>query len=125
MKPLVFVVEDNPDVLFNILVTLEAHEYEVETATNGKEAIKRLSSFEKMPDLIISDIMMPEMDGYEFYQALTRDPDWKEIPLLFLSALATPDDVRFAKILGVTDYITKPFKEEDLLSMIENKLKEI
>lgn len=76
-----------------------------------------------MPDLINSDIMMPEMDGYEFYQTLKRDSTWKEIPLLFLSALATPDDVRFARILGVTDYITKPFKEEDLLSMIDRKLK--
>ena len=67
--------------------------------------------------------MMPEMDGYEFYQVLANDPLWKEIPLLFLSALATPDDIRFAHILGVNDYITKPFKEEDLLAMIERKLK--
>lgn len=64
------------------------------------------------------------MDGYEFYQVLTNDPSWKKIPLLFLSALATPDDIRFAHILGVEDYITKPFKEEDLLAMIEKKINE-
>ena len=122
IKPIILVVEDNPYVLFNIQVSLEANNYIVETATTGKEAIKKLSNKEPVPDLIVSDIMMPEMDGYEFYQVLTNDPIWKEIPLLFLSALATPDDIRFAQILGVEDYITKPFKEDDLLVMIERKL---
>ncbi|MFW9906376.1 MAG: response regulator [Candidatus Thorarchaeota archaeon] len=124
MKPTILVVEDNPDVLFNIQVSLEANNYMVETATTGKEAVAKLSNRETSPDLIVSDIMMPEMDGYEFYQVLANDPSWKEIPLLFLSALATPDDIRFAHILGVDDYITKPFKEEDLLAMIERKLKD-
>lgn len=124
IKPVILVVEDNPDVLFNIEVSLEANGYTVKTATTGKEAIKKLSEKEVIPDLIVSDIMMPEMDGYELYQVLGNDPTWKEIPLLFLSALATPDDIRFSSILGVKDYITKPFKEEDLLSMIERKLQE-
>ncbi len=104
---------------------MEANDYTVETAMTGSEAIKKLSARETVPDLIISDIMMPEMDGYELYQVLSNDPKWKEIPLLFLSALATPDDIRFSRILGVTDYITKPFKEEDLLKMIERKLNEV
>lgn len=118
------VIEDNPDVLFNLLVTLEANGYEVEAATNGKEAAKLLigKDQDSLPDLIISDIMMPEMDGYEFYQFINNDPLYKEIPLIFLSALATPDDIRFAKILGVNDYITKPFKDKDLLNMIEKRL---
>jgi len=118
------VIEDNPDVLFNLLVTLEANGYEVETATNGKEAAKLLTGRDQksIPDLIISDIMMPEMDGYEFHQFIKNDPTYKEIPLIFLSALATPDDIRFAKILGANDYITKPFKDKDLLDMIEKKL---
>jgi len=118
------VIEDNPDVLFNLLVTLEANGYEVETATNGKEAAKLLIGKDQksIPDLIISDIMMPEMDGYEFYQFIKNDPAYKDIPLIFLSALATPDDIRFAKILGVNDYITKPFKDKDLLDMIVKKL---
>ena len=120
IKPIILVVEDNPDVLFNIQVSLEANNYIVETATTGKEAIKKLSNKEPVPDLIVSDIMMPEMDGYEFYQVLTNDPIWKEIPLLFLSALATPDDIRFAQILGVEDYITKPFDVQKLISNVEH-----
>lgn len=124
MERVIFVVEDNPDVLFNIQITLEANNFKVITAINGKKAIKILLESKANPDLIITDIMMPEMDGYEFYQVVSSDPKWKEIPLLFLSALATPDDIRFAGILGVGDYITKPFKEEDLLKMIEKKMNE-
>jgi CheY-like chemotaxis protein len=118
------VIEDNPDVLFNLLVTLEANGYEVETSTNGKEAAKLLieKDEDSLPNLIISDIMMPEMDGYEFYQFLKNNQTLKDIPLIFLSALATPDDIRFAKILGVTDYLTKPFDDKDLLGLIEKKL---
>ena len=122
MNPTILVVEDNPDVLFNIQVALEANEYEVVTASNGKKAIKKLSEMKKKPDLIISDIMMPEMDGYELYQVLANNAEWKEIPILFLSALATPDDIRFSQILGVKDYITKPFKEEVLLDLIKEKI---
>lgn len=124
MERVIFVVEDNPDVLFNIQITLEANNFKVITAINGKKAIKTLLERKEAPDLIITDIMMPEMDGYEFYQVVSNDPKWKDIPLLFLSALATPDDIRFARILGVGDYITKPFKEEVLLEMIEKKLNE-
>ena len=124
MNPTILVVEDNPDVLFNIQVALEANEYEVVIASNGKKALKKLSEMEKHPDLIISDIMMPEMDGYELYQVLANNAEWKEIPILFLSALATPDDIRFSQILGVKDYITKPFKEEVLLDLIKTKLPE-
>ena len=122
MNPTILVVEDNPDVLFNIQVALEANEYDVVIASNGKKAIKKLSEMEKTPDMIISDIMMPEMDGYELYQVLANNQEWKEIPILFLSALATPDDIRFSQILGVKDYITKPFKEEVLLDLIKQKI---
>jgi len=124
MEREIFVVEDNPDVLFNIQITLEANNFKVITAINGKEAVKTLRERKNVPDLIITDIMMPEMDGYEFYQVVSNNPKWKDIPLLFLSALATPDDIRFARILGVGDYITKPFKEENLLEIIEKKLNE-
>ncbi len=124
MERVIFVVEDNPDVLFNIQITLEANNFKVITAKNGKEAVKTLLEGKNNPDLIISDIMMPEMDGYEFHQVISSEPKWKDIPLLFLSALATPDDIRFARILGVGDYITKPFKEEELLECIEKKINE-
>ena len=65
MKPLILVVEDNSDLLFNLRLILESNNYKPITARNGKEALKILSELDQAPDVIISDIMMPEMDGYE------------------------------------------------------------
>ena len=122
MKPLIFVVEDNLDILFAIKLLLESNNYKVVTAKNGKEALNKLSKLKHNPEIIISDIMMPELDGYDFFNAVSDDPRWGLIPFLFLTARATPKDIRFGKMLGVDDYLTKPFKEEDLLAVISGKI---
>ncbi|MFQ6125655.1 MAG: PleD family two-component system response regulator [Candidatus Heimdallarchaeota archaeon] len=122
MNPMILVVDDQLDILVNIKLTLELNNYRVITATNGKEALQLLSDLEAPPDLIISDIMMPKMDGYNFFKMVSANPQWAFIPFIFLSALATPEDVRFGKMLGVDDYLTKPFQEEDLLAIIAGKL---
>lgn len=122
MKPIIFVVEDNPDVLLNIQMTLEFNDYEVITAKNGNEAIELLSEIKTFPDLIISDIMMPEMNGYDFFEKVLGNPRWGLIPFLFLTAKASPEDIRFGKTLGIDDYITKPFEEEELLAIISGKI---
>jgi len=121
-KPLLMVVDDNKDILFNLKLMLEANNYEVEIANRGKKALKILSSLKKIPDVIISDIMMPEMNGYEFFSSVSSHPQWNRIPFLFLTAKSTPEDIRLGKILGVDDYITKPFKKEDLLASISGKI---
>ncbi|NVM46239.1 MAG: response regulator [Candidatus Lokiarchaeota archaeon] len=122
MKPLIFVVEDNLDLLFNLKLLLKTNDYKAITAKNGKEAVEILSHLEEIPDIIISDIMMPEMDGYEFFQAISNNPRWNRIPFLFLSALNTNKDIRFGKSLGADDYLTKPFNEKDLLSILSGKI---
>jgi len=66
--------------------------------------------------------MMPEMNGYNFYKAVSENPEWSPIPFIFLTAKSDPEDVRFGKMLGVDDYITKPFEEQDLLASIAGKL---
>ena len=117
-------VEDNPDVCYNIKLNLELNGYEVITAANGKEAIELLESGKaENPDLIISDIMMPEMDGYSFFNEISQITSLNQIPFIFLSAKSTPEDIRFGKMLGVDDYLTKPFTKEDLLAVIEGKIK--
>jgi len=121
-KHLLMVVDDNKDILFNLKLMLEANNYEVEIANRGKKALKILSSLKKIPDVIISDIMMPEMNGYEFFSSVSSHPQWNRIPFLFLTAKSTPEDIRLGKILGVDDYITKPFKKEDLLASISGKI---
>ena len=121
-KPLIFIVEDNPGILLNLKITLEYNGFDVNSAINGKDAIVALTKMEKLPDLILSDIMMPEMDGFDFFKTISRDLTWNQIPFIFLTARADPEDVRLGKMLGVDDYITKPFKEEDLLAAIKGKI---
>ena len=119
MSPLVLVVEDNEVILFNIKLFLEMQNYETLTAMNGVEALDVLKNAARQPDIIVSDIMMPEMDGYEFYRKVSENAEWSLIPFVFVSAKSSPEDIRLAKKLGVDDYITKPFEEEDLLAVIQ------
>jgi CheY-like chemotaxis protein len=102
---------------------LELNDYQVLTAANGREGLEALSKLQSPPDLIISDIMMPEMNGYDFYTTVSENPEWNAIPFIFLSAKSDVEDIRFAKKLGVDDYVTKPFEEKDLLAIIEGKLR--
>ncbi|MFW9997135.1 MAG: response regulator [Candidatus Odinarchaeota archaeon] len=121
-KNLILVVEDDPDILYGIKLTLELNNYCVIIAKNGKEALNILFRSEVLPDLIISDILMPEMNGYDFFKQVSAKPELELIPFIFLSARTSPEDVRFGKMLGVDDYITKPFNDEDLLATIAGKI---
>ena len=122
MKPLILVVEDNLDLLYSLNLLLESNDYKPITAKNGKEAIEIISCLEEVPEIIISDIMMPEMDGYEFFRVITNDQRWNKIPFIFLSARGTPKDIRFGRLLGADDYLTKPFNEKDLLAVISGRI---
>jgi CheY-like chemotaxis protein len=122
MKPEILIVEDNSDLLFNIELILKSNKFNPITARNGKDALKILSRLDIPPDIIISDIMMPELDGYEFFKEVSSDPRWNSIPFIFLSAKSSPEDVRLGKLLGADDYITKPFDEKDLLAIISGKI---
>ncbi|MHA1300333.1 MAG: response regulator [Candidatus Helarchaeota archaeon] len=122
LKDLILVVEDNEHVLLNLKLTLEFNNYEVATAKNGKSGLQILKELSRPPDLIISDIMMPVMDGYEFFKAVSENPSWNRIPFVFLTAKSSFEDIRFGKYLGVDDYITKPFVKSDLLACIAGKI---
>jgi two-component system, OmpR family, alkaline phosphatase synthesis response regulator PhoP len=136
-KPLMMVVDDQPDVLEVIMVILEREGYQVWTATNGRHALQRLEAAltrwrqqgdpavgsRYLPDLIISDILMPVMDGYTFYEQTRANPYLNHIPFIFLTAMQHEDDIRRGKELGVDDYLTKPIQMEDLLASVHGKLK--
>ncbi len=122
MNPLIFVVDDNLVLLKNLRHLLEVNYYDVITANNGKIALELLSTPKRIPEIIISDITMPEMDGYDLFEAVSNNDMLNHIPFIFLTGLNTPDDVRFGKILGVDDYLTKPFAIEDLLAIIAGKI---
>lgn len=116
----ILIMEDDANVRLPIVDLLEANGYNVIAAENGKEGV-RLAGKEK-PDLIISDIMMPELDGYGVFETLQRDPLTAVIPFIFLTAKTDPSDIREGLGLGVDDYITKPYEAEDLLDAITVRL---
>jgi CheY-like chemotaxis protein len=122
LKSLILLVEDEKDILRITTTTLEIRGYDVITAINGADALKLLSGLERLPDLIISDVMMPIMDGYDLFKNVSTDLRFSQIPFIFLTAYSAPKDVRFGKMLGVDDYITKPFTTEDFYAAIEGKL---
>lgn len=119
-KPLILVVEDDLALLEGIRELLELTEYKVLTAMNGREGLEVLEK--QRPDLIVSDIMMPEMDGYQFHEKVNERPELSTIPFIFLTARGEKSDIRRGKELGADDYITKPFDDEDLLVTVRAKL---
>jgi len=123
MKPIILIVEDNPNILKYLKDTLEYNECEVLTAENGKIGLDVLSKQIDSPDLIISDILMPEMDGYDFFNEISRNPSLCLIPFIFLTALDSDEDIRIGKMLGADDYITKPINEDDFLATVFGKIK--
>jgi len=121
----ILLVDDNSSIQFNIGLMLKLNNFLVLKANNGKEAIEILKESKNYPDLIISDILMPEIDGYEFLEKISSNPNWNTIPFIFLSAKATPDDIKLGKLLGADDYLTKPVDEELLIGLIRKKIHKI
>ena len=119
---LILIVEDNESILFNLKLSLELNGFQVMTASNGLEALNFLQTSKILPNLILSDIMMPEMGGYDLLENIKKSENWNNIPFIVISAKSTPSDIRFAKSIGVTDYITKPIDEDNLLKRIRKNL---
>jgi CRP/FNR family transcriptional regulator, polysaccharide utilization system transcription regulator len=117
----ILLIEDNPDVRENTAEILELAEYQVATAENGRIGVDKAREIK--PDLIICDIMMPELDGYGVLYTLSKNPETAIIPFIFLSAKADRADVRRGMTLGADDYITKPFDDMELLQAVESRLK--
>lgn len=117
----ILLIEDDHDMRENTAEILELANYRVLKAENGKRGIELARK--SLPDLVLCDIMMPELDGYGVLHLLGRDPATAELPFVFLSAKAERGDVRKGMELGADDYLTKPFEESELLNAIEGRLK--
>jgi CheY-like chemotaxis protein len=113
----ILICDDDPAILRVLQVNLEVEGYETLLAHHGEEALA-IAIAEK-PDLIILDIMMPRMDGYQTCDALKADPETKGIPVVFLSAKAQDSDIEKGKSYEVEDYITKPFDPDTLIEVVE------
>ncbi|MBE9051443.1 EAL domain-containing response regulator [Nostocales cyanobacterium LEGE 11386] len=116
----ILVIEDEESVRENLLDLLEAEDFETITAANGKIGINLAIS--TVPDLILCDMMMPEMDGYSVLTALRQEPLTATIPFIFLTAKSAKADFRQGMDMGADDYLTKPFTRAELLSAIMNRL---
>ncbi len=116
----ILLVDDTPENLHLLSELLTAHGYKVRCVTNGQTALKAARA--KAPDLVLLDIMMPQMNGYEVCQILKADPQTNEIPVIFLSALDEVLDKVKAFSVGGVDYITKPFQFEEVLIRVKNQL---
>ncbi|WP_142785916.1 response regulator [Changchengzhania lutea] len=119
----VLLIEDDIVLRENTAELLELAHYKVLTASNGKVGITLAKKH--LPDIIVCDIMMPELDGYSALKILSKSKTTKHIPFIFLSAKTERSDIRKGMNLGADDYITKPFSEDDLISAIESRLAKV
>lgn len=121
MKPKILVVDDEPDAVELIEFNLKAAGYDVVTATDGEEALKRARSV--MPQLIILDLMLPEVDGLEVCKILRRDPRTAGVPIIMVTAKAAEIDRVLGLELGADDYVTKPFSPRELVLRVKRLLR--
>jgi DNA-binding response OmpR family regulator len=115
-KKKILAVDDESDLLLIIKTALFSEGYDVSTATNGPDALALAQ--ENVPDLIVLDIMMPEMNGFEVLQHLRENPKTESVPVIMLTGLSEKDKIRQALDSGINYYIVKPFEFHDLISKI-------
>jgi len=121
MNKKILIVKDENNIRKDIMKTLHLSNYETYGASDGADGLEKANKVK--PDLIISDIMMPRLDGYELLKELQKNPDTATIPFLFLSAKSERNDVRDGMKLGADDYITKPYDIDELLEAIQTRLR--
>lgn len=119
----VLIAEDEADIRQLISFNLERESYETLLAGDGKEAV--LMAYSKIPDLIILDLMLPEMDGFSVFKELRLDSRTKDIPVIMLTAKAQLDDVIAGLEMGADDYLTKPFSPKELVLRVKALLKRV
>lgn len=117
----ILVIEDNAEVRENIAELLHLSNYDVITAENGKVGYEKACAHQ--PDLILCDIMMPELDGYGVLHLLNNKNKTARIPFVFLTAKAEKNELRKGMLMGADDYITKPYEDEELLKVVELRIK--
>ncbi len=117
----ILVIDDNKDIRENTAEILDLAGYKTFTAENGKKGVEL--ALKEKPDVIVCDIMMPELDGYGVLHLLRKNPDVQNIPFIFLTAKTERSDFRKGMEMGADDYVTKPFEDIELLNAIEIRLK--
>jgi len=116
----ILAVDDEPNIVRLIQVNLERMGYQVETANNGVQALEKIRA--SRPDLVVSDVMMPEMDGFELLSTIRRDPALEDLPVIMLTAKAQDKNVMEGYQRGADMYLTKPFNPMELIAFVKRIL---
>lgn len=122
MNKVIMVVDDEPDILLTVGQMLEMSGYQVIKAKDGVECINKLNELGTIPDLVLLDIMMPDLSGWDVAAKIKENPAWKEIPIVFLTAKGDIMSIGMGN-LAAEDYIVKPFDIKDLKERIEKIIK--
>lgn len=120
MKKRILIIEDQPQMLRNLALMLSLEGYEVFTAANGRLGVE--TAIKQIPDLVICDVMMPELDGHGVVQALRAEASTATIPFIFLTARSDHGDIRTGMNSGADDYLVKPVPRLDLLAAVDARL---
>mgnify|MGYP006283835275 CR=1 FL=1 len=121
MSKTILVVDDEPDILLTVSQTLEMFGYTVIQAKDGVECITKLKDLDTIPDLVLLDIMMPDLSGWDVAAKIKENPSWQKIPIVFLTAKGDTMSIGMGNLAAV-DYIVKPFDVRDLKDRIEKIL---
>ena len=117
----IFIVEDDPDILELLMHNFSAHKYKVVIEKNGEDALKTIPKI--LPDIIILDLMLPNMDGYEVCKKIRSNEKTSKIPIIMLTAKSQETDIIIGLELGCDDYMTKPFSVRELLARVKALLR--
>ena len=117
MAKYVLIVDDEPNIVLSLEFLMKKEAYEVLSVSNGEEAMQAIA--EKVPDLILLDVMMPRKDGYEVCQELRANPSWTNIKIIMLTAKGRDVEREKGLALGADDYVTKPFATQELVEKVK------
>ncbi|MDX9786450.1 MAG: response regulator [Desulfobacterales bacterium] len=121
MPETILIVEDEENIVVPLDFLLRRQGYEVLVACNGEDAIDQIAK--KKPDLLLLDIMLPGMDGYEVCEKIRLKPEWKDIKIVFLTAKGREVDIAKGMVLGADEYIVKPFSNVEIIEKVKTLLK--
>lgn len=118
MPPKIIIVDDEPSIVVSLEFLMQQNGYDVKVAQSGEDAIELIAKH--LPDLVLLDIMLPGINGFEVCETIRLNPEWKEIKVIFLIARKRELDIAKGLKLGADDYITKPFTNATLVGKVKN-----
>ncbi len=122
MSHSVLVVDDEPNIVMSLEFLMEQAGFEVRIAADGEAALKAMQ--DKVPDLVLLDVMMPKRDGYDLCQMIRAKPEWKDVRIIMLTAKGREVEREKGMALGADDYVTKPFSTRELVERVKTFLED-